>query len=80
MKTLKQQIGDRLRDLRNARGWKQRDVAIKIGVSDKAVSSYELGDTAPSPQHLIDLARVYSVTTDYLLMGDDSTGQRQNKS
>lgn len=71
---LAQEIGNRIRGLRNAHGWSQRDLARRAGLASKAViSSYELGDRYPSYETLLRLATVFKVTTDYLLLGDDNS-------
>ena len=36
-------IGKKLRELRMSRGWKQLDVAAKIGLSRPAISNIEAG-------------------------------------
>ena len=45
----------------------QKQVADRIGLAISAVSSYEAGTRYPSYEVLIKLARIYHVSTDYLL-------------
>lgn len=40
-------FGQRIRDLRRAMGWTQRDVAKQIGVSPRTIIRYEQGRSAP---------------------------------
>jgi DNA-binding XRE family transcriptional regulator len=40
-------FGERIRDLRRALGWTQREVAVQIGVSARSVIRYEQGRSAP---------------------------------
>ena len=48
-------------------GLTQKQLAERIWVSKAAVSNYELYDRCPAPEILIKLARVFHVSTDYLL-------------
>ena len=60
----------RLKQLRNQRGLTQTEVAAAIGVTRSVVSLYENEMRQPSPEIIIALARLYGVTTDYLLCGN----------
>lgn len=64
------QIGERIRKLRNERGWLQRDLATRAGIVNASmISYYELGERCPSYDTLLRLADVFRVTTDYILRG-----------
>jgi len=60
-------VGDTVRMLRDERNLSQDQLAQKIGVSRSTVATYESGNRFPSLDSLIALARVFGVTTDYLL-------------
>ena len=60
-------IAERIKELRQARGWTQADLARRLGVTRNGVNSWEQGLSMPSPASLVDLARLFSVSTDYLL-------------
>ena len=45
----------------------QKQVADRIGLAISAVSSYESGSRYPSYDVLLKLARIFHVSTDYLL-------------
>lgn len=47
----------------------QADVAEKLNVSFQAVSQWERGETSPDIDKLPELAKLYQVTTDWLLTG-----------
>ena len=49
----------------------QEELAEKVGVSRQAVSKWELGDATPEVGKLLQLARAFGVTTDWLLSEDD---------
>ena len=58
---------DRIKALREARGWTQAELARKMNMTRNGINSWEQGLSMPSPQSLVDLARLFSVSTDYLL-------------
>lgn len=60
-------LGARLRVLRKERKYTQKQVADRIGHAVSAISAYESGSRYPSYDVLVKLARIYSVSTDYLL-------------
>ncbi len=60
-------IGQRLVDLRKQYQLTQQQVAERIWVNKASISAYELGTRQPSYEVLIKLARLYGVSTDYLL-------------
>lgn len=60
-------LGNRLKMLRQLRNLTQEQVASVIGVTAKAISSYESGLRQPSFDVLLSLASYYHVSTDYLL-------------
>lgn len=60
-------IGNRLRMLRINNKMTQKQVAVRIGLAISAVSSYESGTRYPSYDVLLKLARMFHVSTDYLL-------------
>ena len=63
------QIGEFLAALRKARGFTQQEVADKLGVSNKAVSSWETGTSCPDISMLPVLAELYEVTCDEIVKG-----------
>ncbi len=56
-----------MKQLRQASGLTQKQLAERIWVSKAAVSNYELYARCPTPEILMKLARVFHVSTDYLL-------------
>lgn len=60
-------IGQRLKDLRKAKGLTQQQVADRVWVTKAMISSYELSTRAPSYEVLIKLSKLFGVTTDFLL-------------
>lgn len=62
---------ERLQTLRKARGYSQQDVANLIGVGRTTYLKYENGDNKPT-RKINELARLFHVSTDYLLGNTDS--------
>ena len=60
-------FGERLRQLRKARGLTQAQLAELLGGSKMMISSYESGTRFPPYPTLVKIASIYGVTTDYLL-------------
>ena len=60
-------FGERLRRARERKGLTQVDVYRAIGLNNKSLSRYENGATAPDPDTLRDLIRLYDVSADYVL-------------
>lgn len=58
---------ERIKALREARGWTQAELARRMNITRNGVNSWEQGLSMPSPACLVDLAKVFSVSTDYLL-------------
>jgi len=57
----------RLSEIRSATGLSQSDVAKHLGISRQAYGHYETGVREPDNATIIKLAKLYDVTTDYLL-------------
>ena len=58
---------ERIKGLREARGWTQAELARRMNITRNGVNSWEQGLSTPSPACLVDLAKLFSVSTDYLL-------------
>lgn len=58
---------DRIKALREARGWTQAELARRMNMTRNGINLWEQGLSMPSPPSLVDLARLFSVSTDYLL-------------
>ena len=60
-------FGERLKKARKRKGLSQMDVFDAVGISNKSLSRYENGDTAPNPDTLKRLIRLYDVSSEYIL-------------
>lgn len=61
------QVGRRIRELREARGWTQTELAALLDRTQTALSYWEAGKRAPGLDDILDLARVFDVETSELL-------------
>ena len=61
------EFANKLKNLRIQNHYTQDQLAQKLGVTKSQVSAYETGTRMPSYNVLIALARIFRVTTDYLL-------------
>lgn len=52
-------------------------VVEALSVSDAAVYQWETGVTTPNTKRIIEVAKLYGVTVDYLLAEDGSTTEVQ---
>ena len=64
-------FGNRLKELRLNAGLSQKQLADKLWITKATVSYYELSERNPSPEILIKIAKVFHVTTDYMLGIED---------
>lgn len=60
-------LGQRICELRTALGWSQVELAKRLGVAKQTVSNWENENIQPSIEMLIRLAKLFNVTTDYML-------------
>ncbi len=60
-------FGEKVKLLRKGQNLTQKQLADMLGVAVSAISSYESGARYPSYDGLISLARIFHVSTDYLL-------------
>lgn len=60
-------IYDRIKQLRESRSLTQAELAKELGITRAAVNAWEMGLSAPSTTYLVELARRFRVSTDYLL-------------
>ncbi len=57
---------------RKKAGYSQEDMAEKLGVSRQAVSKWETGEAVPELAKFTAIAKLFDVSTDWLLCDDDS--------
>lgn len=63
-------LPDKIIEHRKANGWSQEDFADKLNVSRQAISRWENGTALPDAQNILQISKLFHVTTDYLLNDD----------
>ena len=66
-------LADKIINLRKKAGMRQEDLAYKLNVSRQSVSKWEGAQSVPDINKIIEMAKVFSVSTDYLLKDRDNT-------
>ena len=61
------EIGKVIRELRRERGLTQTQLADKISSTQDTISLWELGKSYPDILNLVKLAKLFEVTTDFML-------------
>lgn len=67
----KNQIGDRIKNIREALSLSQLEFASKLGISRSAISSYEQNQHAPSETLIRLIAGTYNININYLLNNEE---------
>ena len=65
-------IGDRIKQLREQAGYSQAVLAKKLSVTRSSVNAWESGLSAPTAIYLIELAKLFHVSSDFILGLDTS--------
>lgn len=66
---LRQAFGKRLKELRKQKGWTQKELANMLDIRYSHLNKYENGMHAPPLEKLTQLADIFDVSLDYLIMG-----------
>lgn len=61
-------MNEKLLKLRKEKGLSQEELANLLNVSRQSISKWELGDTTPELSKVVEIAKYYKVSTDYLLL------------
>lgn len=64
-------IGKRLEDIRITRGISRVSAARRLGITDAMLTSYEKGTRRPGLLELIDMAKLYDISTAELIELDE---------
>lgn len=60
-------LSDKIIGLRKTAGMSQEDLAEKLSVSRQTISRWESGAAMPDANNILQLSKLFGVTTDYLL-------------
>ena len=68
-------FADKVLDLRKRSGLSQEELAEKLEVSRQAISRWEMGLAMPDASNLLQLSKLFKVTTDYLINDEYSSDE-----
>ena len=66
-------MGEKIKGLRTSHHLSQRQFADLLGVSKSTLAAYENDSRTPSYEVLARLARTYHVSTDFFILGEDTS-------
>lgn len=73
------ELSEQLKRYRKQSNMTQRELAMKLNVSDKTISSWETGRTYPDISLLINLSSILNISLDEFLKGDSETVEKIDK-
>lgn len=74
-------LSEKITTLRKQKGWSQEELAQQLHVSRQSVSKWEGAQSIPDVEKIVQMSRLFDVTTDYLLKDEiDSTESTIQKS
>jgi transcriptional regulator with XRE-family HTH domain len=76
----KEQLGDRIRSARAAKGWKQKHLAAQLEVEPITVSRWERGATTPDLDVLGRVAEATGRPVSFFVAGDEHPRARRGRS
>lgn len=65
-------VADRIKFLREQMQLTQTELSKRLGITRSSVNAWEMGISIPSTQYIVELADIFSVSTDYLLNVDST--------
>ena len=60
-------LAERIKQLRNKAGKTQAELARALGITRSGVNAWEMGLSVPSTPYIVELAKFFGVSTDFLL-------------
>ncbi len=70
-------FAEHLMALRRQRGWSQEELGSQIGVTRQTVSKWEMGQSTPELEKLVELSRLFGMSIDRLV-GLEAVGERHD--
>ena len=64
---------EKILKLMKQKGWNQKMLSQKSGITEASLSRYLNGERTPRMDIVVNLAKAFNVTTDYLLTDDNVT-------
>lgn len=67
------ELSKRLTKIREERGYKRTELAEMLGIPYRTITNYETGEREPGHPYIIKIAKLFNVTTDYILGLENET-------
>ena len=71
-------FSEKLYELRKKEGLSQEELAEKVGVSRQTISKWEMNQSSPEMEKLINLSKIFDISLDELV-GNDGINEKENK-
>ena len=68
--------GERIKKLRKSKGVTQRELAMRLGISEQAVSKWEKNLSNPSTKNLLQIAKIFGVSITYFYQSEESQSKK----
>ncbi len=65
-------LADRIKKLREGASMTQAELARRLSLSRSAINSWEIGLSVPTTQYVLELAKLFNVSTDMILGKSDT--------
>ncbi len=75
-------LADKITALRKKAGWSQEELVEQLGVTRQSVSKWEGAQSVPDMDKVVQMSRLFGVTTDFLLkdeLSEEEDYTRENK-
>ena len=75
-------LADKINALRKKAGWSQEELAEQLSVTRQSVSKWEGAQSVPDMDKVVQMSRLFGVTTDFLLkdeLSEEEDYTRENK-
>ena len=76
---IKMILAEKITELRKKNGWSQEELANQMNVSRQSVSKWESAQSIPDLDKIIQMSRIFGVSTDFLLKDDMETVEYSNE-
>ena len=67
-------LADKIMNLRKKAGWSQEELAEQLNVTRQSVSKWEGARAVPDMEKVVQMSRIFGVSTDYLLKDEIEAG------
>ena len=72
-------LADKIMNLRKKAGWSQEELAEQLNVTRQSVSKWEGARAVPDMEKVVQMSRIFGVSTDYLLKDEIEEDKREIK-